>query len=83
MRSSSRERGVDRLRPEACPLVRGQLLELEPEDVRDRSDRRRPHLLDGDRRSSSRAIVVNAASSSPQAVIQSVNGAGSRSTFSA
>src|SRR5204863_237631 len=29
------------------------------------------------------ALVVNAASSSPQAVIQSVNGAGSRSTLSA
>ena len=35
------------------------------------------------RRPSSRASVVKAASSSPQAVIQSVNGAGSRSTFSA
>ena len=34
-------------------------------------------------RPSSRAIVVNAASSSPQAVIHSVNGAGSRSTLSA
>src|SRR5581483_7824332 len=34
-------------------------------------------------RPSSRAIVVKAASSRPQAVIQSVNGAGSRSTFSA
>ena len=33
--------------------------------------------------SSSRAIVVKAASSSPQAVIHSVNGAGSRSTLSA
>ena len=34
-------------------------------------------------RPSSRDIVVKAASSRPQAVIQSVNGAGSRSTFSA
>ena len=34
-------------------------------------------------RPSSRAIVVNDASSSPQAVIHSVNGAGSRSTLSA
>src|SRR5207342_2451391 len=34
-------------------------------------------------RPSSRAIVVNAASSSPQAVIHSVNGAGSRSTLRA
>ena len=34
-------------------------------------------------RPSSRAIVVNCASSSPQAVIHSVNGAGSRSTLSA
>src|SRR5207302_11159375 len=34
-------------------------------------------------RSSSRAIVVNIASSSPHAVIHSVNGAGSRSTLSA
>ena len=34
-------------------------------------------------RPSSRTIVVNSASSSPQAVIHSVNGAGSRSTLSA
>ena len=58
-------------------------LELEAEHLGQRGTRggRTSSTVSG--RPSSRAIVVNAASSSPQAVIHSVNGAGSRSTFSA
>ena len=74
---------VDGLRPEAGAVLGRQLLELEPEDLGERRGGGRPDIVDGDRTPSSRAIVVKAASSSPQAVIQSVNGAGSRSTLSA
>ena len=76
-------RGLDvqRLGPQAR-LVAGELLEGEVEDRGERRPRdgrpRRPSRAAG-----ARATVVKAASSIPQAVIQSVNGAGSRSTFSA
>ena len=55
----------------------------EVEHLRQRRDRRGRTSSTESGRPSSRAIVVNDASSRPQAVIHSVNGAGSRSTLSA
>ena len=65
-------------------VVGRELLELEPEHLRKRRDSAAgftSSTVTG--RPSSRAIVVNSASSSPQAVIHSVNGDGSRSTLRA
>ena len=75
---------MHRLGPEAGALLGRKLLEGEPEDLLERRAAacgRTSSTVTG--RPSSRAIVVNAASSSPHAVIHSVNGAGSRSTLSA
>ena len=74
---------MDRLRPQAVAVLGGQLLELELEDLRSAAPPRGRTSSTVTGRPSSSAIVVNRASSSPQAVIQSVNGAGSRSTLSA
>ena len=68
---------------EAGAVVGGKLLELEVEHLGDRLDRTGRTSSTRSVRSSSCAMVVNCASSSPQAVIHSVNGAGSRSTLSA
>ena len=83
--SAFREPLVERLGPDHVVAGgRRKLLELQVEHLAEHRGRDRAHLVDRDvARPSSRAIVVNAASSSPQAVIHSVNGAGSRSTFSA
>ena len=75
---------MHRLRPEAVARPsRRELLELEAEHLRERVEARGRTSSTVTGRPSSRATVVNAASSSPHAVIQSVKGAGSRSTLSA
>ena len=75
--------GDDRLRRQRRRLVARERLEPQPEDIGDRARGGGAHVVDMSGRSSSRAIVVNWAPSRPHAVIQSVNGAGSRSTFRA
>ena len=80
-RASAGVRGVRCEQPVGLGVERFQ---SEVEDVRERRRGVRAATSStGTGRPSSRAIVVNAASSSPHAVIHSVNGAGSRSTFSA
>ena len=69
--------------PEARTLVGRELLEVEIEDFLERGGACGLTSSTVIARPISRSMVVNAASSSPQAVIHSVNGAGSRSTFSA
>ena len=74
---------MDRLRPEAGALSGGSSSSSIPNTsaIASIAPGRTSSVVSG--RPSSRAIVVNAASSSPHAVIHSVNGAGSRSTLSA
>ena len=74
---------MDWLRPEAVAVLGRQLLERESKTASSAATAcgRTSSTVTG--RPSSRATVVNAASSSPHAVIHSVNGAGSRSTLSA
>ena len=74
---------MDRLGPEPAAVLGRQLLEREAEDLLERSRGERAHLVDRDRPAELARDRREAASSSPQAVIHSVNGAGSRSTFSA
>ena len=66
-----------------CPSSAGSSSRVSVKDLGERGERRPRISSTVTGRPSSRAIVVNAASSSPQAVIHSVNGAGSRSMFSA
>ena len=74
---------MDRLLPEAGAVVCRQLLEGEVEDFRERGGRVGRTSSTASDRPSSAERVVNSAPSSPHAVIHSVKGAASRSTFSA
>ena len=74
---------MERLRPETGAILGGQLLEREAKTSAIAAAAPGRTSATAGASSSSRAIVVKDMSSSPHAVIQLVNGAGSRSTFNA